>query len=56
MMQAIGRGRGINRTAANSLNVDIVAHVCLPSITVNEVSLWWWAKPTALVETAALAG
>ena len=55
MIQAIGRARGINRTADNPVDVDIVADVCLP-ITVNEVSLWWWTKPTPLIETAALDG
>ena len=52
MVQAIGRGRGINRTAETPLDIDIVADVCLP-ITVNEVSMWWTQRPSPMVEAAA---
>jgi hypothetical protein len=52
MVQAIGRGRGINRTAEKPLDIDIVADVCLP-ITVDEVSMWWTQRPSPMVEAAA---
>jgi hypothetical protein len=39
VIQAIGRGRGVNRTAADPLDVDIVADIVVP-ITVNEVADW----------------
>ena len=36
LIQTIGRGRGVNRTAANPLQIDILTNVCLP-IEVDEV-------------------
>jgi hypothetical protein len=39
LVQAIGRGRGVNRTAETPLDVDIVADVVVP-ITVNEAANW----------------
>jgi putative DNA primase/helicase len=52
LIQAIGRGRAINRTAETPLDIDIVADVCLP-ITVNEVSMWWKQRPSPMVEAVA---
>jgi hypothetical protein len=52
MVQALGRGRGINRTPETPLDIDIVADVCLPT-TVNEVSMWWTQRPSLMVEAAA---
>jgi putative DNA primase/helicase len=49
LMQALGRARGVNRTAETPLTVDILADVCLP-ITVNEVIPW--TEPSATVEMA----
>jgi putative DNA primase/helicase len=53
MVQALGRARGINRTADDPLDIDIVADVCLP-IEVNEVFHWAVSRqePSALVEAA----
>jgi hypothetical protein len=39
LVQAIGRGRGVNRTAESPLDVDILADVVLP-VTVDEVQEW----------------
>jgi hypothetical protein len=39
LVQAIGRGRGVNRTAENPLDVRVLADVVLP-ITVDVVSDW----------------
>ena len=39
LIQAIGRARGVNRTAADPVKIDIVADVCLP-LTVDEVRQW----------------
>ena len=50
LIQALGRGRGINRTEQTPLDVDLLFDTCLP-IKVNEVSVW--RRPSALVETAA---
>jgi putative DNA primase/helicase len=49
-VQAIGRARGINRTASTPLDVDLLFDSCLP-ITVNEVATW--SPPSLLIETAA---
>lgn len=38
-MQAIGRGRGVNRTAADPLDIDIIANVVLP-LTVDAAEPW----------------
>lgn len=50
MIQAFGRGRGVNRTAETPLDIDILANVCLP-VTVNEVAQW--SPPCEAVEMAA---
>jgi hypothetical protein len=50
LMQAIGRGRGVNREADTPLDVDILANVCLP-LTVDEAVQW--EEPSAVVEMAA---
>ena len=52
MMQAIGRARGINRTAETPLDIDIIADVCL-DLTVNQVTMWWKEQPSAMVEAVA---
>jgi putative DNA primase/helicase len=39
LMQAIGRARGVNRTAETPLAIDVLANVCLP-LTVDEVVNW----------------
>jgi putative DNA primase/helicase len=45
LVQAIGRGRGVNRTEANPLEVDILTNVCLP-IAVNQTITWGAIQPT----------
>jgi putative DNA primase/helicase len=52
LVQAIGRGRGVNRTAADPLDVHILADVCLP-ITVDEVAEWSAEGVNAADEMAA---
>ncbi len=39
LMQAIGRARGVNRTADTPLSIDLIADVSLP-LTVDEVAPW----------------
>lgn len=46
VLQVIGRGRGINRTAANPLQIDILTSLCLPNIEVNEAWSWKALQPT----------
>jgi hypothetical protein len=53
LIQALGRGRGINRKADNPLDIDLLFDTCLP-ITVNSVSNW--EKPSLLIDTAAKDG
>jgi putative DNA primase/helicase len=50
LVQAIGRGRGVNRTAETPLDIEIVSDVVVP-ITVNEVV--HWETPSELVEMPA---
>jgi hypothetical protein len=50
LIQAIGRGRGVNRTAETPLDVDILADVVLP-VTVDEVVPW--TAPSEAVEMMA---
>ncbi len=50
LTQAIGRGRGVNRTKATPLDIDILADVVLP-IEVDEVVDW--TVPGKEVEMAA---
>jgi len=47
LVQAIGRGRGVNRTDANPLRIDILTNVCLP-IEVDEVTTWEKIQPSAI--------
>ena len=47
LIQAIGRGRGVNRTEDDPLQVDIINTVPLPDIKVNEVVEWDDAHPCA---------
>src|SRR4051794_15069275 len=44
-VQSIGRGRGVNRTADNPLQIDIVTNVALP-IEVDEVTTWEAIQPS----------
>jgi hypothetical protein len=53
LIQSIGRGRGVNRTAETPLDVDIVSNVVLP-LVVNEVS--HWRAPSETIETWAEDG
>ena len=39
LMQALGRARGVNRTARTPLAIDVLADVCLP-LTVDDVERW----------------
>jgi hypothetical protein len=50
LIQAIGRGRGVNRSAETPLEVDILADVVLP-ITVDEVVPW--EEPSEAIEMPA---
>jgi putative DNA primase/helicase len=45
LVQAIGRGRGVNRSAENPLQIDIVTNVCLP-IEVDETTTWGAIQPS----------
>jgi putative DNA primase/helicase len=47
LMQALGRARGINRTSATPLDIDLLFDTCLP-ITVDEVVRW--RTPSTSVE------
>jgi hypothetical protein len=53
LIQSIGRGRGVNRTAETPLDVDIMSDVVLP-LVVNEVS--HWQAPSETVEMWAEDG
>jgi putative DNA primase/helicase len=53
LIQAIGRGRGVNRTAETPLEVDILADVVLP-VSVDEVVLW--EEPSEIVEMMVSEG
>ena len=53
LIQAIGRARGVNRTAESPLDIDLLFDVDL-GITVDEVLTW--CAPSLLVEAAATAG
>ena len=44
LVQAIGRGRGVNRTAANPLQIDVLTNIVLP-IEVDEVTTWERIQP-----------
>ena len=45
LIQAMGRGRGVNRTARTPLEIDLLADVVLP-ITVNALVPWSDIRPT----------
>jgi putative DNA primase/helicase len=47
LMQAIGRGRGLRRTGANPLQIDLINTVPLP-VRVDDVLTWDEAKPHPL--------
>jgi hypothetical protein len=47
VIQAIGRGRGVNRTAANPLEVHVLADVALP-LAHDRLLVWEMEKPTIL--------
>jgi putative DNA primase/helicase len=49
LIQALGRGRAVNRTAATSLDADLLFDTCLP-IEVDKVERW--KPPSLLIETA----
>jgi putative DNA primase/helicase len=49
LVQALGRGRGVNRTALNPLDADLLFDTALP-VTVDEVIRW--RPPSLLIETA----
>lgn len=53
LIQAIGRGRGINRTADNPLQVDVLTNVCLPLI-VDEPVRWADVVPGKIEEMVCL--
>jgi Bifunctional DNA primase/polymerase, N-terminal/Primase C terminal 2 (PriCT-2) len=50
LLQAMGRGRGINRTDDNPLDIDLMFDACLP-ITVKSAS--GWKRPSLAVEMLA---
>ena len=45
LIQAIGRGRGVNRSAADPLQIDLLTDIVLP-VTVNELLDWQDLVPT----------
>lgn len=45
LIQAMGRGRGVNRTAATPLEIDLLTDVVLP-VTVDALVLWSDLRPT----------
>jgi putative DNA primase/helicase len=45
IVQAIGRGRGVNRSAEDPLQIDILTNVALP-IEVDEVTTWRRIQPS----------
>ena len=54
LIQAIGRGRGVNRTAANPLEVHVLADVALP--LVHDRVLAWETEVPDIVQRMLLAG
>jgi putative DNA primase/helicase len=49
LIQAIGRGRGVNRTEKTPLQVDILTNVCLPMVVHNPVR-WGEVAPDRISE------
>jgi putative DNA primase/helicase len=45
LIQALGRGRGVNRTVDNPLEIDLLTDVVLP-VTVDEVLAWDDVRPS----------
>ena len=56
LIQAIGRGRGVNRTEADPLQVDLINTVPLPDIMIDEVVTWDDAQPDPGVVIAGRYG
>lgn len=54
LIQAIGRGRGVNRTADTPLEIDLMTDVVLP-VTVDALVVWSDLRPTRR-DLMALAG
>jgi putative DNA primase/helicase len=54
LIQAIGRGRGVNRTVVNPLEIDLLTDVVLP-VTVDALVAWSDLRPTRR-DLMALAG
>jgi putative DNA primase/helicase len=52
LVQAIGRGRGVNRTASNPLQIDVLTNVVLP-LEVDEVTTWERIQPKSAQVMAA---
>jgi hypothetical protein len=47
LVQAIGRGRGVNRDADHPLQIDVLTNIALPGIEVDEITTWDKIQPTA---------
>lgn len=47
VIQAIGRGRGVNRTSSNPLEVQVLADIALPMVH-NRVVVWDSVKPDVM--------
>ena len=45
LIQAIGRGRGVNRTAETPLEIDLLTDAVLP-LTIHEVVPWQQIRPS----------
>lgn len=54
LVQAVGRGRGVNRTTDNPLQIDLLTDVVLP-LTVDDVIVWNELRPGRF-EIMALSG
>jgi hypothetical protein len=47
IIQAIGRGRAVNRMAETPLDIDVLANVCLP-VKLTAISIW--KEPSSLID------
>lgn len=56
LIQAIGRGRPVNRTSASPLEIDMVNFVPLPDVVVDESVEWSEAQPSPLDVVAGRFG